>query len=157
MDERKREELRKQLTEMRGALSTDRDAMHLLTFLQDRVFREQECYWYRFYSFATLHAGAFVLTTSTAVKNIPVELAWGGLVLAAVWIYIQLISLYYVDRAKPLEYLVREDFKMDFTPTGWIAILKPIFSKSWASSTDIAMCVPFIVLAAWIWVLKGVV
>jgi hypothetical protein len=41
----------------------------LLRFLGEERRNEQEFFWQRFYAFATLHAGAFVLMTSTAIAD----------------------------------------------------------------------------------------
>ena len=57
-----------------------------LTFLHDQVMREQEMYWSRFYSFATLSAGAFLLTTSKELDQLLIAVL--GLGLAAVWVLV---------------------------------------------------------------------
>ena len=58
-------------------------AMDLLRFLNEQIMREQEIYWQRFYAFATLQAGAFLLTTSPVGKSR--TFALGALFLAVVW------------------------------------------------------------------------
>lgn len=68
------------------------------TFLHDQNMREQEMYWSRFYSFATLSAGAFLLATSTEFDKITIAVL--GLALATAWMLTQIVGLGYVNRTK---------------------------------------------------------
>lgn len=116
--------------------------MPALNFLAERVDREQEIYWQRFYSFATLHAGAFVLATSSSLSiRWPIELA--GLVLALIWFYVQWLSLKYVDRLKPLYHAARVNAGIRFVQPEWLSARRGL------SSTDIGVGVTIVVAITW--------
>lgn len=87
--------------------------MDLLRFLNDQVLREQEIFWQRFYAFTTLHAGAFVLVSSDAVRA-KKALAIAGFILTLIWIWVQSLSLGYADRAKRLYHDFRKWLEIYF-------------------------------------------
>jgi hypothetical protein len=83
-----------------------KDKLDLLSYLTEQVHREQEIYWSRFQGFAAIHAGSFVLVTSNVVEEKFVA-TLVGFFLGIAWIYVQWISLKYVDRPKRLYHWYR--------------------------------------------------
>jgi hypothetical protein len=111
-------------------------------WLSEEISREQEFYWTRFTAFATLHAGLLVLITSDALKR-PHILAGVAIALGVIWFYIQLASLHYVNRLKPLFRAAREARGIDYLP-------HRVFSRRFLSTTDVALVVPFGLTVLWI-------
>lgn len=155
-----------EVRETLAMLERNKGAMELLRFLNDQVLREQEIYWQRFYAFATLHAGAFVLATSNSLRY-PKAIAAIGIVLALTWLYVQWLSLYYADRAKPRYHDMRKWLRIDYEHNEgeneqpslreqkrderqvapwkkWILI------HHWASSTDVGLLVTIVVFICWV-------
>ena len=138
-------------------------AMDLLRFLNEQVMREQEIYWQRFYAFATLQAGAFLLTTSPAVGKSK-ALALGALFLAVVWTWVQGLSLGYTNRLKRRYHDFRRWLDIPFeseeqrSPKGhrraarlWRAAKATLQNSSASSSTDIGVWVTILVAAFWVY------
>lgn len=73
-------------------------SMEQLNFLHDQGMREQEMYWSRFYSFATLSAGAFLLATAAPIGKLLSAVL--GLALAVAWVVTQVVGVGYVNRTK---------------------------------------------------------
>ena len=118
------------------------DPKQNVPWLAQELTSEQEFYWTRFSSFATLQAGLLVLTTSTAIKSIK-WLAVISLVLAVVWLFVQCASRWYVNRLKPIFRKACKDNGFDYPQ-------HPLFSKSFLSPTDISLVVPFGIIVFWI-------
>ncbi len=121
-----------------------------LRFLNEQVFREQEIYWQRFYSFATIHAGAFVLYAAEAIKPHSWLITSAGVLLGFVWLWVQWASLWYVDRHKKAFHDERTKMEFDF-PSHWL------FSRPWASSTNAGLLVVVIVWLFWVLLLYRIV
>lgn len=137
-----------------GCLSTSDNigAIRLLNFLNEQVLREQDIFWQRFSSFATLHAGAFVLYSSDAPSS-KYTVALAGFILSILWIYIQWASLEYADRAKTLYHPLREYLGID-----WNIPRKSLFAQTmgkyrWASSTNAGVLTAWIIFALWLFIL----
>jgi len=140
-------------------VDTDHAALELLRFLNEQVLREQELFWLRFYAFATLHAGAFVLATSSSVTR-PRVVAIFGALLAVVWVLVQWLSLRYADRSKPDYNELRqkigilwphEEGNIVKTDAGVKTNLSTrLLRARRASSTDLGFWVAAIVFACWI-------
>jgi len=147
--------LRKALT----VVDMDHAALELLRFLNEQVLREQELFWLRFYAFATLHAGAFVLATSSSVTR-PKVVALFGALLAVVWVLVQWLSLRYADRAKPDYNALRqalgilwpheEGYILNTGADSQSRLSTRVLRERRASSTDLGFWVAAIVLACWI-------
>lgn len=118
------------------------DNFDRLRFLNDQVFREQEIYWQRFYSFATIHAGSFVLYVAEANKPHSWLIIAAGFLLGFVWLWVQWASLWYVDRNKKAYHDERARKGFDY-PSHWL------FSRPWASSTNAGLLVVVIVWLFW--------
>jgi hypothetical protein len=118
--------------------------MPVLNFLAERVDREQEIFWHRFYSFATLHAGAFVLASALRPRW-PIAVA--GFALALIWCYVQWLSLKYVDRLKPLYHVVLQRSGIQFVQPEWLS------TKRGLSSSDIGVGVTILIATTWAMVL----
>jgi hypothetical protein len=111
-------------------------------WLSEEISREQEFYWTRFTAFATLQAGLLVLITSDALKR-PHVLVAVAIALGVIWFYVQLASLYYVDRLKPLFHAAREARGIHYSR-------HRVFSRRFLSTTDVALLVPFGITVLWI-------
>jgi hypothetical protein len=109
-------------------------------FLREEIDSEQEFFWSRFAGFATLHAGLFVLVTSDAIKHTKPLFA-AAAVLAAVWLYVQVASLFYVNRLKP-------QFRNLCEIVGFEYPRHPFYS--FISTTDVALIVPIGLTVLWI-------
>ena len=74
----------------------------LLDHLAERANQEQGWFWGRFAAFATLHAGFFVLITSSVFQGQRARYMFsvGGAILGASWFVVQLRSLSYVMKTK---------------------------------------------------------
>jgi hypothetical protein len=143
-----------------------KDKLDLLSYLTEQVHREQEIYWSRFQGFAAIHAGSFVLVTSNVVEEKFVA-TLVGFFLGIAWIYVQWISLKYVDRPKRLYHWYRRSLgilwsyeynllKNNDLPnpkknkpllTKWIDWIQ---RKSRYSSTDVGLMVPTGVIVLWL-------
>ena len=143
-----------------------KDKLGLLSYLTEQVHREQEIYWIRFQGFAAIHAGSFVLVTSNVVEEKFVA-TLVGFFLGIAWVYVQWISLKYVDRPKRLYHWYRRSLgilwsyeynllrnkdlpnlpKPHSSPTKWIDWIQ---RKSRYSSTDIGLMVPAGVILLWL-------
>jgi hypothetical protein len=129
-----------------GQSEAQADAVERLKLLQDLFLAEQAFFWQRFYSFATLAAGAFVIATSSVFERSLFPVALAGTLLALIWAYAQWASLYYVDRTKGPYHERRVRAGLSFR-SHWL------FSNEWASSTNAALLVPIAVLGLWLWLL----
>lgn len=109
--------------------------------LNEEIALEQEYYWTRFSSFATLHAGLFVLFTLDANKH-QTLLSGAAVGLGVVWMYVQVASLWYVNRLK-------SDFGKVSKQQGFHWPNHPIFSKKFRSTTDVALLVPYGLTILW--------
>lgn len=116
------------------------------------IMQEQAFFWQRFTSFITIHTGLFVLSTSIVVlaptspgtHQTRTGILCIAIVLAVAWIYIQRVSLHYVDRLKPQFHELREAIGLKYVPS------PALLSSPRFSSTDVACVVPVLVLAVWI-------
>ncbi len=123
--------------------------------------REQEVYWHRFYAFATLQAGAFLLTTSSVIGKSK-TLALGALFLAVVWTWVQGLSLGYANRLKgrfhefrtwleiPYDYEEPREVK-GRAARFWRAVTARLRQPPAPSSTDIGVGVTLLVGAFWVY------
>jgi hypothetical protein len=119
------------------------DKYRRFEIIQTERHQEQGFYWTRFTGFATLHAGLFVIATSSTVQNrawATLLLAVLGIVLSALWAEVQWLSLRYVDRWKPAYFAEARRLRFD------IDAVK--LNREW-SSTDLGRYVPFAVLILW--------
>lgn len=131
------------------------EALGLLRFLNEQVLREQEIFWQRFYSFATLHAGAFVLFSSPVAPHRP--LAWAGAVLGVIWSYAQWASLHYANRPKKMYHALRRDLGINWN-LGKRGLYARLFGeRPWASSTNAGLFTAMFVLGVWVYILSRAV
>lgn len=127
-------------------------ALSLLQFLNEQVLREQDIFWQRFYAFATLHAGAFVLYSSDAIKP-KGRIAAAGVALGLIWLYTQWASLHYANRFKKLYHPLRLSLKIDWNVGKRGLFAKWLSEARWASSTNAGLLTAAFVAAVWVWVL----
>ena len=153
------------LAEIVRTLAQKPQAWDLLRFLNEQVLREQEIYWQRFYAFATLHAGAFVLVTSNSIRY-PKAIAIVGFALGIAWFYIQWLSLSYADRAKAHYHELRKALGIYWpheaseaanvtvtgktTPVVKLGFREKILRQKRISSTDIGLGVTGLVVICWV-------
>lgn len=130
-----------------------KNVMNLLCFLNEQVLREQEIYWQRFYSFATLHAGAFVLATSDSVRA-KGWLAIAGLTLALIWMCVQWLSLGYADRLKEPYHKLRKSVGIKFNYEPDAPLKSDVGGRlrrmPRLSSTNLGMGVTILVAVVWL-------
>ena len=124
--------------EPQAALPPDKD----LKWLSSELASEQEYYWVRFSSFATLQAGLLVLITSDTVKHVRL-LSLVAASLAVVWCYVQYASVYYVNRLKPL-------FRDACKASGFDYPRHPVFGRKGLSPTDVSAAVPAFLALFWL-------
>ncbi len=124
----------------------------LLRFLNEQVLREQEIFWQRFYAFATLHAGAFVLYSSDAVKR-KTPIAAAGLALGVVWLYTQWASLHYANRPKKLYHAVCRKLGISWGVGRPGLFARWFGERPWASSTNAGVLTALFVAAVWLYML----
>jgi len=118
-------------------------------FLRENLMREQEFFWQRFYAFATLQAGAWVVATAKVFEEDRAPIARAGLALAVLWAFVQWASLYYANRWKPSYYDLLKEAKITYSDKG---IFSSLFGENtWLSSTNVAVVTTWGVLAAWLW------
>lgn len=125
------------------AQSYDDEKYRRFELLQAERHQEQAHFWNRFTAFATLHAGIFVIATSTNVQSQRIAslgVAIAGLGLSGLWAEVQRLSLRYVDRWKPIYHSEREGLGLGFQGEQ----LNPR-----VSSTDLANAVPWVVFFVW--------
>lgn len=115
--------------------------------IQDDMHHESVLFLTRFTGFTTLHAGLFVIATSTGVQAQPVAsvlITAFGLLLSVVWIGIHYLSRLYIERLKPLYREERERALKLETP-------HPANGpESQMQSTQLSAAVPFVVLGIWL-------
>lgn len=129
---------------MTGATKNSNNKPEFST-VQDALYSEQEFCWQRFASFAMIHAGLFVLAASEKFNNH--KLLYGiALLLAVVWIYVQVLSWIYAHRLKDLYSSKREEEGLEYKYPNWA---KCIIDK-WPSSTTTGVATSIIVAALWI-------
>lgn len=112
--------------------------------VQAERHQEQAHFWSRFTAFATLHAGIFIFATATNVLDRPIAtilIAIVGIILAAIWAEVLRLSLHYVNRWKPEYHATRAKLNFHFPDEN---TTDPRYS-----STDLALIVPYAVLAIW--------
>lgn len=107
--------------------------------LNNEIALEQEYYWTRFTAFATLHAGLFVLFTLNGHK---ILLSGAAVGLGIVWLYVQVASLWYVNRLKSDFNKVSKTLKLPWPK-------HHIFSERFRSTTDVALLVPYGLTILW--------
>lgn len=120
----------------------DQAKLERLKFYRDLICHEQAFYWSRFQGFAALNAGLLALVSINADGE-PTALKVLGLLLAAIWVYVQWTSLWYVNRYKPEYHALREKFDVSQTSHS-------IHGRRRLSSTDIAFCGTVIVALIWL-------
>lgn len=132
-----------------GLSNAGLDKGTLLRFLNEQVLREQEIYWQRFYAFATLHAGWFVVLASDFARPNREWVARLGFLLGLIWVYAQWASLHYANRWKPSYHALLRDLNIQYEAHGLFASL---FSSSrWASSTNAGLATAVLLCAVWGW------
>jgi len=112
-----------------------------LDFLRAESAREQEFYWLRFASFSALHAGLLVVAGDKLGQFRLLPIA--GLVLAFIWLFIQLASRHYAHRVKPSFHELRVKAGLSY-PSHWL------FKYGWTASTNIALLVPAALVGLWV-------
>jgi len=125
----------------------DSDSGALQTIsVQEAFYRDQEFYWQRFASFAVIHAGLFVLAASNVIScHLFIHII--GVLLAGILVYIQILSLVYVDRLKPQYHDMFKKAGLQYSYPGWFEKFK---AKEKFSSTDVGVATTVIVLFLWI-------
>jgi len=114
--------------------------------MMDMVFQEQSFYWQRFTAFAGLHSGLFVLVTAALIGTkywAALFVTVLSLVLAALCIGIQSVSLRYMSRWKLAFHEARRG----------LGITQKVPPDPRWSSTDLARCAPIVVFVVWVFVL----
>lgn len=130
-------------------MSDESDPSARLLFVRENLMREQEFFWQRFYAFATLHAGAWVVATTRAFEADRTPIARAGLVLALMWVFTQWASLHYANRWKDTYYSMLEKAHISYSDKGVFSFL---FGQwTWVSSTNVAVATTWGVLGAWLW------
>ncbi|MEA5472473.1 hypothetical protein [Spirulina sp. 06S082] len=124
------------------------DKVEALKFLNEQILREQEIYWQRFSSFAGLNAGTLVLATSNSISDHRLIIGV-GICLSILWAYIQIISLRYADRAKPMYHDLRRIMGIKFAaPKSKLSSF--IYKAQFLSSTDAGILCTMLVFCLWL-------
>lgn len=123
------------------------DEFKRFELIQQDMHHEGTLFWTRFTGFTTLHAGLFVIATSTDVQTrfiASVLVAAFGTTLAIIWIGIHVAGKGYVDGLKPLYQQAKiQALKLEDDPADRI-------DHWWMHSTKLSGMVPTIVLAIWV-------
>lgn len=119
-----------------------------LSFLSEQLHAEQAHFWNRFAALAALHAGLLVVAVEVEGDWARLLVSMIGCTLVFLWVQIQLRSLSYAERWKPLFHLYRrqvglrwKDERAEDAPAGGPA------STTWlASSIPSSLALPWGIL-----------